>query len=112
MSLTSFFDKRGFDVFHHFPDIPYVDIVVETDGFLALIEVCKRCDERDIKQVLSGAKSFEEREGVKPDVLVVFSYTGEIDKKVLEEAKKRNIIVEWNIRRLVRKLLALAKERK
>ena len=111
MTLSSSLGRRGFDVFYHFPGIPYVDIIVEADGFLALIEVCKRCDIRDVKQVVKGAKIFEEKEGVKPNVLVVFSYTGEVDEDAIEEARKRNIIIEWNTRRLVKKLLELSQNR-
>ncbi len=109
MDLNTFLSKRGFDVFHHFPNIPYVDVVVETDGFIAAIEICKRCDLRDIDQVIRGAKILEEKEGIKPDVLVVFSYTGEIEKGVMDLANREGIIVEWNTRRLVRKLLELSK---
>jgi len=100
--------KRGFDVYRHFPGVPYVDAVVETDGFLALIQICKKCDLRDVKQVIRGAQIFEEREGIKPSALVILSYTGEVPEDVLEEAKRKNIIVECNTRRLVRKLLDLA----
>jgi len=109
--LSSFLSKRGFDVFHHFPDIPYIDAVVETDGFFAVIEICKKCDLRDIEQVIRGAKILEEKEGIKPDVLVVFSYTGDMEKSVLEAASKKGVIVEWSTRRLVKKLLELSKKK-
>ena len=110
LDLSFFLTKYGFDVFQHFPDVPYVDVVVETDGFLALIEICKKFTMKDLDQVIRGARIFEEKEGIRPSVLVVFSYTGEIDKKILEEAKKRGILIEWSTRRLVRRLLKLAKK--
>ncbi|MGQ4892103.1 MAG: hypothetical protein ACP6IP_06400 [Candidatus Njordarchaeia archaeon] len=109
--LDLFLTRRGFDVFHHFPKVPHVDVVVESDGFVAVIEVCKRCDLRDLDQVVEGAEALERLEGIKPDVLIVFSYTGDVDEGVLEEAERRGIIVEWNTRRLVRKILESSKEK-
>jgi len=65
---------------------------------------------KDLDQVIRGAKTFEEKEGVKPSILVIFSYTGEIDEKVLEKAKSKGILVEWSTRRLAKTLLKLARE--
>ena len=104
--------RRGFDVYRHFPGIPYVDAVVEFDNFIALLQICKKCDLDDIRQLNRGAQAFEKIEGVKPDVLVLFSYTGEIDEDVFEEAAKKNIIVEKSTRSLVKKLLKIANKRK
>jgi len=36
-----------------------------------------------------GARIFEEIEGAKPDVLVVYSYMGGTPQDVIEEAKKK-----------------------
>lgn len=81
-------------------------------AFLTVVEICKRCDLRDIDQVIRGAKIFEERQGVKPDALVVFSYTGDIEKGVLETASKKGVIVKWRTRRLARRLLELSKKKR
>ena len=56
----------------------------------------------DIRQVLEGAKRFQEVEGVRVDALVVFSYTGDIPKDVLEEAKQHGVIVTSSIRELAK----------
>ncbi|MGQ4891264.1 MAG: hypothetical protein ACP6IP_02130 [Candidatus Njordarchaeia archaeon] len=109
MDLNMFLSRRGFDVFHHFPNVPYVDVVVESDGFVAAIEVCRKCDVRDVEQVIRGAKVLKEKEGIDPDVLVVFSYTGEVDDRAIKEAEKSGVIIESSTRRLVRKLLELSK---
>lgn len=77
---------------------------------MAVIEVCKKCDLRDLDQVVEGAKALERLESIKPDILIVFSYTGDIDEEVLKEAKRRGIIVEWNTRRLVKKILENAEK--
>ena len=111
MDLNTFLSKRGFDVFHHFPKVPFVDVVVETDGFTAAIEVCKRCDVRDIEQVIRGAEVLKALEGIEADVLVVFSYTGDIDEMAVKEAKKKGVIIESSTRKLVKKLLELSKRK-
>ena len=74
LDLSSFLTKHGFDVFHHFPDVPYVDVVVEIDGFLALIEICKKCTMKDLDQVIRGAKIFEEKEE-SGRVFLLYSHT-------------------------------------
>ncbi len=102
--------KHGFDVYHAPRRIPYVDAIIETDGFLALVQVCKRCDLEDLRQIVRGARAFEELEDVRPNLLVIFSYTGEASSGVIEEAKKKGIIVEWNIRKLAKKLIKYAKK--
>ena len=111
MDLNTFLSKRGFDVFHHFPKVPFVDVVVETNGFTAVIEVCKRCNVRDIEQVIRGAEVLKALEGIEADVLVVFSYTGDIDEMAVKEAKKKGVIIESSTRKLVKKLLELSKRK-
>ncbi|MGQ4894214.1 MAG: hypothetical protein ACP6IQ_06330 [Candidatus Njordarchaeia archaeon] len=111
MDLNMFLSKRGFDVFHHFPNVPFVDVVVETNSFTAAIEVCKRCDVRDIEQVIRGAEVLKALEGIEADVLVVFSYTGDIDEMAVKEAKKKGVIIESSTRKLVKKLLELSKRK-
>ena len=107
MDLSTFLSKRGFDVFHHFPNVPFIDVVVETDSFVAAIEICKKCDVRDVEQVVKGANILKKKEGIIVDALIVFSYTGEVDEKAVKEAKKRGVIIESSTRKLVKKLLEL-----
>ena len=57
-------------------------------------------------------RKYKETENLESNALVIFSYTGEIHHEVLDEANKKGIIVENNIRKLAKKLLALTKERK
>ena len=106
--LGRILDKYGFIVYSPPYDIREVDAVVEKDGFYALIQICRTCDLRDVRQVLEGARKFEEIEGTRPSVLAIFSYTGRIGDDVLEEAKKHNIIVEHSIRRLAQRLRELS----
>lgn len=88
-NILFFFSRRSFDVFYPVPEVPYIDVIVEGEGFLALVRLCKKCDLEDVNHVLYGAKVFEEMEGVKPNALAVFSYTGEMDPRVREEAERR-----------------------
>ena len=50
-------------------------------------------------------------EGIEADVLVVFSYTGDIDEMAVKEAKKKGVIIESSTRKLVKKLLELSKRK-
>ncbi|MEX0569293.1 MAG: hypothetical protein Q6363_009105, partial [Candidatus Njordarchaeota archaeon] len=59
-----------------------------------------------------GAKKFEEVEGVRPDVLIVFSYTGKIPESVLEEAERCGVIVESSIRRLAMRIRNMSVSKK
>ncbi len=105
--LGRILDKYGFIVYSTPYNLREVDAIAESDGFYVLIQICKTCDPRDLKQVLRGAEKFKETEGVEPDVLVIFSYTGQASPEVIKEAEKRGIIVEHNIRRLARRLVEL-----
>ncbi|MEX0568976.1 MAG: hypothetical protein Q6363_007455 [Candidatus Njordarchaeota archaeon] len=43
--------------------VPYemkeIEAIVEGDDFYAVIEICKKCDLDDIRQVVAGARKFE-----------------------------------------------------
>ena len=102
-ALSAVLRKYGFEIYSS--GIPDVDAVIESENFIALVEICKTCSISDIEQIIRGAKKYEEIEGVKPAVLIIYSYTGKPPKKVIEEAEKYGIIVEHGTRRLANKLL-------
>ena len=87
-SLDRILSRFGFVVYLAPYDIRELDAVVEGDGFVGVVEICRTCSLDDVRQVVIGAKKFEEVEGVRPDVLIVFSYTGKISESVLEEAER------------------------
>ncbi len=99
--------------------VPYemkeIEAIVEGDDFYAVIEICeicKKCDLDGIRQVVAGARKFERVEGKKPDILAVFSYTGEIDRDALDEARRLGIVVENNMGRLVKFFVSKVEEKK
>ncbi len=102
MDINSYLTRRGYDVFHHFPELPQVDVIVERNDFLAIIEICKKCDMRDLEQVLKGAEILEKTENRRPDLLIIYSYTGLIDEKTKKESEKHGVIIETSTRRLVK----------
>ena len=111
-ALERILGRHGMLVYPVPYEIEEVDAVVEGDEFYAIIEICKKCDMNDVRQVVEGARKFEQIEGAKPDLLIIFSYTGHVDKDALEEAKRLGIIVENNIRRLSRLVISRIKEKK
>ncbi|MEX0568805.1 MAG: hypothetical protein Q6363_006555 [Candidatus Njordarchaeota archaeon] len=111
-ALDRILSKYGLFVYPVPYEIREIDAIVEGDDFYAIIEICKRCDLDDVRQVVEGARKFEQMEGIKPDILIIFSYTGQVDKDVLEEAKKLGIIVENNIRRLSKFLISRIEKKK
>jgi len=110
-SLDRLLSRYDFVVYSAPPELKVVDAIVEANGFIGLMEICRKCEMKDVRQVTEGARIFEEIEGIKPDVLIIFSYTGEISKDVVEEAKKKGIIVESSIRRLAKRLVELREKR-
>jgi len=109
-SLDRILSRYGFVVYSASPELRVIDAVVEAEGFIGLIEICKRCDMKDLRQVVEGARIFEEIEGAKPDALVIYSYMGGTPQDVIEEAKKKKIIVESSIRKLAKRLIEIRKK--
>ncbi len=107
--LARILERYGFFVYSAPYKIREIDAIIEKDGFFVLVEICKTCRIDDIRQVIEGAKKFAKSEGIRPQALVIFSYTGDIDPEVYEEAEKKGIIVENNIRHLAKKLIQIEK---
>lgn len=82
-------------------------VIMKKDDFFVVLRISNKCDVEDIRQVLKGAKKFEEEEGEKPNVLAIYACPGEISQDALNMAEKYNIIVERSLRRLARRIASL-----
>lgn len=86
------------------PPDPYrVDGVVEGKRLIALVEI-GRGTERDVEQLVEGARIYEEREGKRPDALVLYVYAREPPGETVRICEEHGIIVDCSPKRIARKL--------
>jgi hypothetical protein len=67
------------------------DLLVEGKGVLASIEITIKPKAEDIRQIKSGVGAVMDDWGRKPDLLIVYSRSGVIPKKVAEIAEKMGV---------------------
>ena len=86
------------------PPDPYrVDGVVEGKRLIALVEI-GRGTERDVEQLVEGARIYEEREGKRPDALVLYVYAREPPGETVRICEEHGIIVDCSPKRIAHKL--------
>jgi len=67
------------------------DLLVEGKGVLASIEITIKPKAEDIRQIKSGVGAVMDDWGRKPGLLIVYSRSGVIPKKVAEVAEKMGV---------------------
>jgi len=80
------------------------DIIVEGRGVLAAVEATVRPKAEDVEQLIPGAGVVKLEWGRKPDLLVIYSYSGEVPGDVAEYAAERGVKIVRGPREL-KKLL-------
>ena len=94
--------------FEPLPPDPYrVDGVVEGERIVALVEIAKMGSERDVEQLLEGARIYEREEGRRPDALVLYVYARKPPAELIELCGEHGIIVDSSPRRVARRLAEL-----
>ena len=86
------------------------DIIIEGRGILAAVEVTVRPKVEDVDQLITGAGIVKLEWGRKPDLLVVYSYSGEVPEEVAEYAAGRGVKIARGPRQ-VRNLLFFFKQK-
>ena len=69
------------------------DLVVEGRGVLAAVEATVRPKAEDVDQLIAGAGIVKLEWGRKPDLLVIYSYSGEVPEDVATYAAERGVRV-------------------
>ncbi len=87
------------------------DAYIVRDGFLAIVEICINCRERDIDQIKRGIGAAIDKLGTRPDALVVFSIM-KPSETVIEYAQKLGVIVENSPIRLAKILSEIYRKKK
>ena len=80
------------------------DLIVEGKGILAAVEATVRPKAEDVEQLIAGAGVVKLEWGRKPDLLVIYSYSGEVPEDVAEYATGKDVKIVRGPREL-KKLL-------
>ena len=96
--------------FEPLPPDPYrVDGRIEGRHIVALVEIARTGSERDVEQLVEGARIYEREEGRRPDALVLYVYARRPSEELVRLCEEHGIIVDSSPRRIARKLAELDK---
>ena len=76
------------------------DLIIEGKGVLAAVEAAVRPKMEDVDQLIAGAGVVKMECGRKPDLLVVYSYSGEVPGKVAKYAAEKGVKIARGPREL------------
>ena len=94
--------------FEPLPPDPYrVDGLIEGKRIVALVEIARTGSERDVEQLVEGARIYEREEGRRPDALVLYIYARRPSEEFVRLCEEHGIIVDSSPRRIARKLAEL-----
>ena len=110
--LTDWFGKHapGYKVYD-WPMRREPDIIIEGRGVLAAMEATVRPKVKDVNQLIAGAGIVKLEWGRKPDLLVIYSYSGEVREDVAEYAVKKGVKIARGPRELKKLLDEIASSR-
>ena len=110
--LTDWFKEHApeYEV-HGWPMRRGPDLVVEGKGVLAAVEATVRPKAEDVDQLIAGAGIVKLEWGRKPDLLVIYSYSGEVPEEVAEYATEKGVKIARGPRQLKKLLDEVAKAR-
>ena len=108
--LASWFKKHGPEYrVYDWPMEKGPDLIIEGKGILTAVEVTVRPKMKDVNRLTAGAGIVKLECGRKPDLLVIYSYSGEVPERAAQYATKRGVKIARGPRELKELLNEAAK---